>query len=295
MTRKGLPLLLAFLLLGAACAMPATPESPVAAEPMSALLAVEGGQIYYETLGSGPAVVLIHGGFGDRRMWDEQFRALAASYRVVRYDHRGFGRSPAPQAAYSPVADLNLLLAHLGIDRASLIGNSLGGTLALDYALKHPERVAKLVVVASGAGGYPVPPEDIERVRAIFRAAEEQGLPTALELWLNHPMLSATHSYPAARERIRQMVTDNGAVFHLRHWPSEPMQPPAFERLREIRQPTLVIVGDHDTPLVRQMGAATAAGIQGARLVTMENADHLPQMEKPEEFNRLAQDFLSSP
>ena len=291
--RKKLLLYLAFPLLGAACALPDAPS--VVTEPASGMLAVEGGQIYYETLGSGPAVMLIHGGFGDRRMWDEQFRALAASYRVVRYDHRGFGRSSAPQAAYSPVADLNLLLSHLGIERASLIGNSLGGTLALDYALKHPERVAKIIVVASGASGYPVSEEEIESVRSIFRTAEERGAQTALELWLNHPMLSATHSYPPARERIRHMVTDNSAIFRMQHWPSEPMQPPAYERLSEIRQPTLVIVGDHDTPLVRQMGAATAARIQGARLVTMENADHLPQMEKPEEFNRLIREFLSSP
>jgi pimeloyl-ACP methyl ester carboxylesterase len=113
-------------------------------------------QLYYEAAGRGEAVVLLHGGFGDRRMWEAQFGELAADFRVIRFDFRGFGRSPPPGTVYSPAEDLCLLLEHLGVKRACLIGNSLGGTLAIDFTLLFPERVSHLAVISSGPGGYPV-------------------------------------------------------------------------------------------------------------------------------------------
>ena len=128
-----------------------------AARVETGTLPVGGGALSYEVAGSGEPVVLIHGGFGDRRMWDEQFAVLARDYRVLRYDHRGFGRSPAPDTTYSPVRDLIQLLDRTGMDRAHIVGNSLGGALAITFALLHPERVRSLTVVASGLTGSAIP------------------------------------------------------------------------------------------------------------------------------------------
>ena len=97
-------------------------------------------------------------------------------YRVIRYDHRGFGKSPAPESAYSPVQDLVDLLDQLKIDRAHIVGNSMGGSLGIDFTLLHPSRVASLTVVASGPNGVPVPQEDQDRMNAVFKTAAEQGL-----------------------------------------------------------------------------------------------------------------------
>ena len=276
----------ALLLLSLCLAPAAAAQRAGDARPTTGTLDVGGGSVYYETLGSGPPVVLIHGGFGDRRMWDGQFRALASNHRVVRYDHRGFGRSAAPQAPYSPAGDLIRLLDTLNIRRAHLVGNSLGGTLAIDFALKHPERVASLVVVASGPEGLPVPQADIESVAKVFKAAEAEGVEKSVELWLAHPMVAVSSGKPGARELLRAMVSDNRSVFLMKHWPSEELNPPAARRLGEIRAPTLVVIGGRDTELSRRMGEEAARGIAGAKKVVMADADHLPQMANPPEFNR---------
>jgi 3-oxoadipate enol-lactonase len=262
--------------------------------PISGLLDVKGGSIYYEAQGKGPPVVFVHGGFGDRRMWDDQFQALAKYFLVVRYDHRGFGRSSVPQGPYSPVDDLLRLLDKLNIERAHLVGNSMGGSLVLDFALKHPDRVSSLVVVASGPNGYPVPQKDIDSVLSVFKAAEEAGLEKAADLWLEHQMVAVTSRKPEVRERLRTMVVENRRIFEMKEWPSETMEPPAAKRLKEIGAPTLVIIGGKDTELSRAMGEAAARGITGAKKIVMEEADHLPQMANASKFNKYVMKFLRS-
>ncbi len=265
----------------------------------SGLVAVEGGETWYEVAGSGDAVVLIHGGFGDHRMWDDHFRALASDHRVVRYDLRGYGRSPAPQAAYSPVDDLRRLLDELGIARATLIGNSMGGALAIDFALVHPTWVEGLVLVASGIGGFPDTPEDqarfsgeIAAMYAAFQAAREQGPARGVELWLASPMVKVASSLPSTRDHLRRMITENTGMFSMEHWPSEPLDPPAIRRLGEIRAPTMVVAGELDTPWMREAAERAAAGIRASRLVIVEGADHLPQMVAPQLFRAALLDFF---
>ena len=286
----------AFVLLLLWLASPAAAQRAGArnTEPATGRLDVGGGSIYYETLGVGPPVVLIHGGFGDRRMWDGQFRAFAARHRVVRYDHRGFGRSAAPQGPYSPVADLLRLLDSLNIRRAHLVGNSMGGILAIDFALMHPERVASLVIVASGPNGLPVPQADMDAVMKVFRAAETEGPEKSAELWLAHPMVAVSSKQAGARELLRTMISENRSVFLLKHWPSEELNPPAARRLGEIRAPTLVVIGGRDTEFSRRMGEEAARGIAGAKRVVMAEGDHLSQMVSPAEFNRHVLSFWRS-
>lgn len=265
-----------------------------ARQPATGTLDVGGGGIFYETLGDGSPVVLIHGGYGDRRMWDGQFRAFGANYRVVRYDHRGFGRSPVPRGPYSPVDDLFHLLDQLNIRRAHLVGNSLGGSLAIDFALKHPERVASLVVVASGPSGLPVPQEAIDRVVAVFKAAEAEGPEKSVELWLTHPMVAVSSRKPSVREHLRVMVRENKGIFLMRQWPSEAMDPPAAKRLKEIIVPTLVVIGGQDTEVNRRTGEEAARQIAGAKKIVMPDADHLPQMVNPSSFNQHVLGFWRS-
>jgi len=258
-------------------------------------LTLDEGSIYYEMHGKGQAVVLLHGGFGDNRMWNLQFDVLSKDFKVIRYDQLGFGKSSKPQAEYSPVAVLLQLLNQLKIQKAILIGNSMGGTLAIDFALLHPDRVSSLVIVGSGADGYPIPKEDQDRMNAVFSTAAQKGLPEAEELWLAQPMVAVAMSHPASSELLRTMVKDNNSIFRMRFWPIEKMKPPGLERLKEINVPTLFIVGDQDIPVVHSIADATMTGIGGSRKVIIKDTDHLPQMEKPAEFNNVVTQFLKNP
>jgi len=257
-------------------------------------LPVDRGELYYEIAGSGEPVVLIHGGFGDRRMWDDQFEVLARDYRVLRYDHRGFGRSPAPDTTYSPIRDLIRLLDRAEIDRAHIVGNSLGGALAITFAILHPERVRSLTVVASGADGFRYPQSDIEAITEVIALMRGGRQEEALTKWLGNPMLAVVNTQPAVKEKVERMVRENAGIWTMAAWPQQPLTPPARERLGRIRIPTLVVIGDRDAASVRTFADSTARMIPGAERVVLEGTDHLPHMEQPEEFNRILKEFLQA-
>ncbi|HEX6644722.1 MAG TPA: alpha/beta fold hydrolase [Gemmatimonadales bacterium] len=255
---------------------------------------MSGGAIHYEVAGSGEPVVLIHGGFGDMRMWDGQFDVLAREYRVLRYDHRGFGRSPAPDTAYSPVRDLVALLDRLGMDDAHLVGNSLGGALAITFALLHPERTRSVTVVASGADGFRYPQSDIDAITEVITLVRSGRREEALEKWLANPMVAVATNQAGVKEKVERMVRENAGIWTMAAWPQQPLTPPASRRLGQLRDPVLVVIGDRDSRSVRMFADSTAAMIAGAERAVMTGTDHLPHMEKPEEFNRLLIEFLTS-
>lgn len=278
---------LALLMAAAACGTPASRVE-------SGTLPVPGGELYYEVAGTGEPLVLIHGGFGDSRMWDDQFAPLAREYRVLRYDHRGFGRSPAPDTTYSPVRDLIALLDRSGMDRAHIVGNSLGGALAITFGILHPERVRSLTVVASGADGFRYPQSDIEAITEVVALMRGGKQEEALTKWLANPMVAVANTQPGVRGRVERMVRENAGIWTMPAWPQQPLTPPAARRLDGLRVPVLVVIGDRDARSVRLFADSTARMIPGAERVVMEGTDHLPHMERPEEFNRILLDFLRS-
>src|SRR5262249_5674974 len=120
-------------------------------------LETSGARIYYEVTGSGPAVVFIHAGVADLRMWDDQVTEMSGAHRIIRYDTRGYGRTETEAVSYSNRADIAALLDHLGESRAHLVGLSRGGGIALDFTLEYPDRVRTLTVAAGGVSGYESP------------------------------------------------------------------------------------------------------------------------------------------
>lgn len=282
------------LLLAAGCT-----STPREVDVVRSGVVAGAGDTYYEVSGAGPAIVLVHGGFGDRRMWDDHVASLAEDHRVVRYDLRGFGRTPTPRAAYSPVDDLRRVLDELGVERATIVGNSMGGALAIDFALVHPERVEGIALVAAGLGGFPSQEErpefaaDLDAMNTAFETAAREGPARGVELWMQSPMVVVASRDPATSAKLRTMITDNAGIFALEHWPFEPLDPPAARRLGDVRVPTLVVAGGRDTPLMLAAARRTAAGIRDAELVVIESADHLPQMVAPREFRDALDDLLA--
>jgi pimeloyl-ACP methyl ester carboxylesterase len=253
---------------------------------------VDGARLYYETAGKGRAVVFVHGGLADSRVWDDQFKKFAKRFRVVRYDLRGFNHSDFPANAFSHVDDLHALLKFLKIEKASFIGSSLGGMIVADFALEHPEMVEKLVFSASGLRGDKSPRN--EQSLAVYKAAEEKGLKAALALWHEHPFFVAGKTNAEFRRRTEQMLVDN-----YKYWGPTPQLIPltwskrmTVDYLSEIKAPTLVIVGDQDVPAILTIADTLATKIGGAKKEVIANVSHHLMMEKPDEFNRIVLDFL---
>jgi pimeloyl-ACP methyl ester carboxylesterase len=253
---------------------------------------VNGTRLYYEVVGRGPAVVLVHGGLVDSRMWDDQMGPLSKHYRVVRYDLRGYGKSAAPDAKFSPTEDLRALLDYLKIDKATLVGLSLGGMIAADFALEHPERVERLVLSGSGLRGDKQPPD--EKTLNAYRTGAREGAEKYFEAFLQADLLAGVRDRPAARERMHRMMVDNfKALTYLSAGLQQSPDPPTIERLEQIKAPTLVVIGSLDGKNLQNIADTLATHIHGARKVVIPGASHHPPVETPKEFNRVLLHFLA--
>jgi len=266
-------------------------------------------KIYYEIKGEGHSLFLIHGGLTDRRMWDYEFNILAKEYKIIRYDQRGYGKSEIPKEKFSYIEDLYHLLKFLDIDKTYILGGSGGGTTAIDFTIAHPDMVDALISVSSGPYGYPAADAIITAQKAEIyknavkinaqqaernKAAEEEGLDKAIELTMKLPWFIPAENDAAITKKLRTMVKDNcenkWKLNHLHIWPS----PPAIQRLSEIKIPTLVVVGDRDELVMLDMADVLATKIAGAKKEIIQNAAHHPNIEKPDEFNRIIADFLNN-
>jgi pimeloyl-ACP methyl ester carboxylesterase len=260
---------------------------------------LNGTRIYYEVIGDGQPLIFLHSGLTNSQMWDAQWEVMAQHHRVIRYDLRGFGWSRMPPGPFSPREDLYQLLRFLGIEQASLVGASMGGQLAIDFALEHPEMVAALILVGAGVSGEKPSAFLQERWQEIDAVTARGDLAQAVELelriWVDGPRRSAARVEPTMREHVRQMNTHNVTrAAEQDQSPPQPLEPPALSRLGEIDAPTLVVVGDLDVPDTLASADLLARDIRGAQKAVMPGAAHLPSMEQPEQFNRLVLEFLRS-
>ena len=260
---------------------------------------VEGGQLYYETAGTGPALVLIHAGVADCRMWDEQVKVLSQHYRVIRYDTRGFGKTTSQDVSFSNRQDIVDLLKHLGIERTAILGNSRGGQIALDFTLEHPERVTALIPVAGGVGGYEAPATDAEKLLfAEYERLEEQKdyeMLTEFEVgvWGDGPGQPVGRADARVREQLREMIANNYRLHHQEDLKPHVLEPPAVGRLAEIHVPTLVMWGNLDFTEVGATAKLLLEHVSGAQEAFFPGVAHMISLEQPERFNAVVLDFLA--
>ncbi len=258
-------------------------------------LPINGVDLAYDEAGSGPPLLLIHAGIVDRRMWDDALPALAASHRVIRFDLRGYGDTPLPSGEFVYGADLVALLAALDVPRASIVGVSMGGHVALDVAIAHPELVDRLIVVASGIDGW----EHSAGMRAEWDVEETAWESGDLDevAWVNvrtwlDGQTRGPDTVPAAlRQRVFEMqrhALDYDNDDAKGGW----LAPSRRAALGSIAAPTLVMVGELDQPDFVDIARFLAAEIPGARLQILPGVAHLPPMEDPALFSRAVLDFL---
>jgi 3-oxoadipate enol-lactonase len=259
------------------------------------LAAVNGGTLYYETAGVGPPVVLIHGGLLDLRQWDDQFPILAETYQLVRYDARGFGRSPIGTLPYAHYEDLRALLDHLRLDRVHLVALSSGMATAVDFTLAYPSRVRSLAIGAAPLRGYDVGPEFSTGIRAIYDAALAGDKELLRErVWRFAPMRVAS-ALPAARSKLDRMIVEDHQYGYVREDAPKRifLDPPAGTRLAEIGVPTLVIVGEGEMPALAEKGEYVARTIPGARRVVIPGAGHFVNIEQPAAYTQVVSEWLA--
>ena len=271
-------------------------------EVQSGFVEVNGAQLYYEVAGSGTALIMIHAGIADSRMWDNEFTCFAESYQVLRFDMRGYGRSLPVAGEFNIQDDFTGLLKKLEVPApAILMGCSMGGGLAIDYALGQPEKVSSLILVGSGPPGLEL---DVEGPDVLFAKSEEAFLAGDLDrvaeldmqIWFDGmgrkaedvDPIARQKAYETARQVTEHELKDIGKHVH------KSVDKPALERLHELTMPVLVVVGENDLPFLRLAADYLVEHLPSASKVFIPNAAHLPNMEQPELFSAALTDFLIS-
>lgn len=260
------------------------------------MIPVDSGALYYEMMGEGEPLVLLHGGLLDHRMWDDQFELLARRFRVIRYDARGNGLSRSPYGGHCDYEDLRVLMDSLHVERAHVMGLSLGGRVAVDFAIEHPERILRVIAVSPGLSGYEFNSDEeqkyVQEIRAAYIDADfDRAAEVFLRAWTIGPHRRPEEVRTDVRERalewIRQAVyagMDGGYLIEV--------DPPAVGRLAEIEAPLLVIVGDKDMPGILTIAGMIEKQVPGARKLVIKDAAHMVHIERPKEFNAAVLDFL---
>ena len=255
---------------------------------------VNGARIHYEREGGGLPMVFLHAGVADSRMWQPQMRAFARQFDCIAPDMRGFGKSSLPPGSWSPVADVLRLIDHLHLKPVHLVGCSIGGGVAIDFAIEHGERISKLVLVGPGVGGVHFGakyPELFAEAEAAEKAGDRRAIIEAdARLWLDGPRRRPGYVKDPLRKLFFEMDSNFDSDFDSA--PIDEIEPPAAERLHEITAPTLVMVGDEDAPPVFDAVELLMDKVPHARKAVIHDAAHLPNLEHPEEFNRIVLEFL---
>ena len=256
-------------------------------------------RLAYDDTGSGRAVALLHPGVADRRCWAATTEALRDRFRVVAHDRRGFGDTVYEPEAHDPVADLTAVLDALGLERVALVGNSMGGALAVEFTLAAPERVTALVLVGSAIEGAPVPENLDPEIEALFDqldAVESAGDLDAVNdlearIWLDGP--SRPRGTVGGEARQLFLAMNGRALAAVDPGPgSEPTAPSAWEQLGRIEIPVLAVVGAHDLPHLIERADAIAAAVARGRFDELPDSAHLPQLDDPVRFSELVGRFL---
>jgi 2-succinyl-6-hydroxy-2,4-cyclohexadiene-1-carboxylate synthase len=265
-------------------------------------LEVNGLTYHVEENGSGPALLLLHGFTGSGKSWNPLLPGLTETHRVITVDFPGHGVTSAPTdpARYTienTAADLAAILEKLEVEQTAVLGYSLGGRVALFFALRYPARVAGLIL-ESASPGLPTERERAERKaadEALARFIEEKGLEAFVERWENLPLwASQTNLSEEVRANLRRQRLHNrpdGLANSLRGLGTG-AQPSLWEELENFGKPVLILSGELD-PKFTLTGQLMEAKFPAARRVVVAGAGHTIHLEKPDEFEKTVKEFLA--
>lgn len=269
-------------------------------QTQSGFVNIDKAKLYYEVAGIGTPLVMVHAGVADSRQWDNEFAYFSHRNQVIRYDMRGYGKSEPVDGEFSHMSDLVSLLDALGVHGPIIImGCSMGGGLAMDFALTYPARVKALIMVDSGPSGLELDVPTPSKFADADKAYESGDLDLLAEIetqiWFDGMGRTPEQVNLTMRNLLYEM--NRLALSHEvkglgKRLPNT--ETPAFDRLESLNIPVLIIVGSHDTPYILAAADYIKEKVKLANNIIIEDAAHLPNMDQPQEFQRAIEKFLSS-
>lgn len=243
--------------------------------------------------GEGAPLVLLHGGYSNLAVWDRHVEAFAKEFRVLRYDQRGYGKTEVAKAPFSYYQDLKDVMDHFGIQKASLVGSSFGGSAVIDFALAYPERVDKIVLVAPSVNGVRYPLRLTWQGIKDFMRVRKHGIHRAAELFMDNAFWQYTIPQDeAGRRKFKELYVANEAFYQEKPSFHRPLTPRAIGRLSEIKHPVLIVEAGRDLAFNQKISRQAHRSIKGSKLVRMEHCGHYPHLESPVEFMDIIFSFM---
>ncbi|MGK5507776.1 alpha/beta fold hydrolase [Brevibacillus formosus] len=246
--------------------------------------------LYYEVSGEGKPVILLHSGGADLRDWLFVAPILAKQYQIIAFDGRGCGKSPSPTETANYVDDLLSVMDHFQLDEATLVGHSIGGRIATDFALTYPQRVSKLVLIAPDLSGYTFSKPFTEWMQTIQATAPD--VDRMLELSLSSCSYRVVMASPQKDLMVEMTKHNIAKMFEWATWESIWPQPPAIERLGDLADKTCFLLGKEDAPDLHRIAEHFQQVLPEHRVIEITGADHKPTLTHPEQIARAITEFL---
>ena len=289
-------LFICFLFMPLSSSISQTMVSNATFKADSGYINVNGGKLFYESAGKGENIVLLHDGAVHREIWDAQFPVFAENYRVIRYDRRGYGKSPNPTASFSNIDDLNQLFIQLKLEKAVIFGMSSGGGLAIDFTLKYPDKVRALVLVGAVVSGYGYSSHMLTRGGHIKSFADLTADPQKMIEYLGQedPYEIYKENIKAKEKLINLLNANPINVTQEKNTFLQRADRPAVKYLGDIKVPALILAGEYDIPDVHAHAGVIDFGIPNTRREIISNSGHLIPLEQPGAFNEASLKFLRS-
>jgi pimeloyl-ACP methyl ester carboxylesterase len=257
------------------------------------IVEINGSQMYYEMAGEGKSLCFIHGNTMDTRVWDEQFNFFSQYYQVLRYDLRGCGKSEEPTSRYSYDRDLKALLTYLSIEKTAVLGISVGGGIALNFALNYPEMVYALIPVDPFMTGY-LWPQTSPLLKKLGAHVKNGNAQAARKIWNDMPWFDNIKKRPTVYQKFSTIVNDNSGWLFEKGNVVDWGEIPISARLDEISIPTLVVIGEYDTDDNYEVGQILGSKIKNCRQLTVPDSGHMTMMENPDFFNEHVLEFMQA-
>lgn len=265
------------------------------------LIDLGNGRIHFEVEGDGEPMVFLHAVPFDSRMWEDQWDDFKLDHKVIRYDLLGFGKSDGLAAPISRREELYRVLKETAVERAVLVGCSLSGETLVDVALECPDLVSALVLVSTVPGGFEMQGEPPAELTQLMAAAEKGDIEAETELavriWIDGPYRQPDMADSTVRQRAAEMSRNamSKGAWTMSFAPDPvPLDPPAAARLQQIKAPVLIMAGELDNPEILRAASFMAGAIPDSIKVIVSSTAHLPNLEKPVEFNLLVRSFLKA-
>lgn len=270
---------------------------------MSYALSDDGVRLYYEEAGCGTPLIFVHEFAGDHRSWEPQIRHFARRYRCVVYNARGYPPSDVPESVSSysqnrAADDIKAVLDHLKIDRAHVVGLSMGGFATLHFGFRHPDRALSLCVAGCGYGAER---EEREKFRSeaviIAEGLRRQGMPVFAERYAYGPTrVQFENKDPRGFAEFKRMLAEHDALGAANTQLGVQRERPSLydltEEMKRLTVPTLILTGDEDWPCLAP-GIFMKRHIPSAALSVMPSSGHTINLEEPDEFNRIVGTFIA--